>query len=182
MFQDYERLYLPFDKCTEKERISAANIIAFPEAVTPELYDNIFYSCELSLGGICKTKTDFFIGAYLAKILLGYQLILLDRLAINPLLKSRSYGRHIINNLTESGLSFYGENFKGIVSAVKCGKNKKSINENNALLLRSMINSGGSIIVEGARIKNDRLHLIYLPYNGGSDNEEIQEVFQKIYS
>jgi len=181
VFQGFEKLYLPFEKCTEKEKISAANLMAFPEAVTPELYDSIFYSCELSLGGICKTKADFIIGAYLARVLPGYQLILLENISVNPTLKSRSYGRDIINYLGEKGLSFYGENFKGIVSPIKCDKKKKSTDHKNAFLLRSMINSGGSLVVEGARAKNNHLHFIYFPYNGGSDNEEIQEVFKKIY-
>lgn len=178
MFQGLEKLYLPFEKCTEKEKISAANLMVFPEAVTQELYDSIFYSCELSLGGICKTKADFIIGVYLARILPGYQLILLENISVNPALKSRSYGRDIINYLGEKGLSFYGENFKGIVSPIKCDKNKKSTDHK----LRSMINSGGSIVIEGVRAKNNHLRLIYFPYNGGSDNEEIQEVFKKIYS
>lgn len=182
MFQGLEKLYLPFEKCTEKEKISAANLMVFPEAVTQELYDSIFYSCELSLGGICKTKADFIIGVYLARILPGYQLILLENISVNPALKSRSYGRDIINYLGEKGLSFYGENFKGIVSPIKCDKNKKSTDHKSTSLLRSMINSCGSIVIEGVRAKNNHLRFIYFPYNGGSDNEEIQEVFKKIYS
>lgn len=181
MFQDLEKIHLKFGKCTEKEKISAANLLAFPESVSPELYDNIFYSSELSLSGICKTKTDSIIGAYIARILPGYQLILLENLTINPMLKSRSYGREIIAHLGQEGLNFYGENFKGIVSPVKCNKNKKTSTENDAVLLKSMVNSGGAIVIEGAKIKNTHLHFIYFPYNGGSDSEEIKEVFKKNY-
>jgi hypothetical protein len=181
MFQNLGKIYLLANECTDIEKISAANLLAFPNSVSIELYNDIFEPDENTISGILKTNTDFFIGFFIAKIIPGYQLIFIKDLVINPKLKSHTYGRDIVYYLGHMGLKIYNENFKGIVASSICKKSKKSLDDRNAYKLKSLVNAGGDLVVECARVKNNHLHFIYIPYNGGSESEEIKEVFRKLY-
>jgi hypothetical protein len=167
-------------KCDEKDLISFANIVAWPNTKSTELISEITNPSENHIIELYFFETNTLIGGYIAKFIPGYQVIYLKEISIVPSLKSKIYGREMVERLGKIGLDIYGANFKGIVATSKCKQTKKSFDESSKYKIRALINAGGDIIVECAKIKNQILHLIFIPYNGGLEQNEVEEIFTKI--
>jgi len=174
------RYFKSIKDCKKSEIVSFANVLSWPNASPlSEIYDLINVD-DNSLINLYVFKTGSIIGGYIAKIIPSYQVIHLKQLAVVPNLKSKSYGREMIDHIGKIGLELFGSNFMGIVSTVQCTSSKKLIDEHNKYKIRALINSGGDIVLECAKIKNQILHLVFIPYNGGLDQNEVTEIFSKI--
>lgn len=168
------------DQLTEIEKVSLANLISFPVDVDHDLYSEIFNPDENILTGIYTLPSSFIIGGFVVKIFHGYQFFYVKDIAINPKLKSFKYANEIIQFLGDYGLHVFGENFKGIYSIVLCDKNGRNLNEKNILKKKCFLSSGAITVRERARIKNNFMHFIYIPYNGGHESDEVKEIFLQI--
>jgi hypothetical protein len=174
-FIDLEKYYKNIYDANDIDKISLANMIAFPQEVSKELLHDIFIESDNMISEIIITGADYIIGGYISKIITGYMVIFVKEIIINPKLKSKQYAIEILSRIAEKGLELYGENFKGIVSLIPNNiKSKSNIKQNYFL------NFGGKIVPECARLKNKFFHCIYVPYNGGCDSEEIKEIFKSI--
>ena len=175
-----QRYFKCIKQCKENDIISFANVMSWPYKKTPELINLLTNPSENHIIELCFLETDYLIGGYIAKIIPSYQVIYLQDLKIVPSLKSKIYGREMVEQLGKIGLDVYGANFKGIVATSECTQTKKAIDESNKYKIRSLINAGGEIIIECAKVKNQILHLVFIPYNGGLEQNEVEEIFNKI--
>jgi hypothetical protein len=165
--------------CPTQDRLSLANLLSFPDGVSLELLEDMTNPSENIFSEIYYSDNHHVMGGYIAEFVPAYNMIYVRELAINSKFKSKSYGREIFHRIGEMGLDIYQAEFKGILTSCLCLKNKKSFDEKNAYKLRAAINSGGKIIVECAKVKNNYLHFVCIGYNGGRDEGEIKEVFRK---
>jgi hypothetical protein len=180
VFQDIPRFHKSIQKCDENAKFAFANFLTFPDKITKEFWNSLTHPDEHMKIDLYFTNANFLIGGYMAEILDGYQIIHLQKITLNPKLKAKSYTREMMNDLSDFGLQLFGENFKGIVSTSQCTYKKKSLDKNNKIKIQAMINSGGKIVVECARIKSQILHFLYIPFNGGLDQSEVKEIFKKV--
>ena len=180
MFQKINRIHKSIHKCNEREKFSFANLLMFPNKISADVWSILNDDDDNLKIEVYFTNTDYMIGGYIAEILQGYQIIHLKEIILNPKLKSTNYSKTMIEDLGEYGLNIFGENFKGIISTSNRDKNKKSIDEKHQAKIRALINSGGRIVVECARVKNQILHFVYIPYNGGLEQGEVKEIFRKV--
>lgn len=168
------------NQLSQIEKVSLANLIAFPNDVAQDLYDDIFNTNENTAIGMIVLSTGFIIGGFVIKIIPGYQSIALKEIIINPKLKSPKHTSRMIDFLGDYGLEIFGENFKGIFTTTLCNKNKKDLNNKNFVKRKSMLNSGAITVKECARVKNNFMHFIYIPFNGGHESDEVKEIFWQI--
>jgi len=180
MFQDFPRAHKSIFNCNENEKFSFVNLLMFPESLNHDSWKSITHPKRDTKVEVYFTHTDYLVGGYIIEILHGYQIIYLKELVLNPKLKSKKYTREMIYDISNYGLDIFGENFKGIVATSQCSDNKKSLDNKNKLKIQALINAGGKIVVECARIKNQILHFIYIPYNGGLEQNEVKEIFKKV--
>ena len=170
--------YIPINKCSDIQKQSLANLIAFPDQISPELHHYIYNQPEDIICEILFTSSDHIIGGYIAKIIPAYQVICIKELAINPKLKSSRYGRLLIDRMGQKGLKIYGSNFRGIVATSFCTKKEKN---KDIYQSKALFNAGGKLVVECAKVKNKFLHFIYIPFNGGYKSDEVKEIFSTIF-
>lgn len=179
-FKFQKRFFKDVSHCTDGEKISICNLIAYPLPPSKELIKDVFSPDENTIVELLITETGFIVGCYIAVMIVPYKVYYLKRFAINPQLKARIYGREIIHRIEDKGLSVYNENFMGIVATSSCDKYKKN-KENNLYKNKILFNTGGKLVAICAGVKNQILHLIYIPCNGGRDYDEIQEVFANLH-
>lgn len=180
MFINLEKICKSTQLCTDTQKVSFANLISFPNDVDTELYSDIFIKSDDIISKIMMTNTSFIVGGYIVKLLPCYQIIYLKHLTINPQLKSNKYGLDLINDITQLGLDTFGENFKGVISFSISDQNKKFIDKKNTYKYISLLNSGSQIVTECAKQKNNYLHFIFVPKNGGLEQDEVKEMFKII--
>lgn len=180
MFQEFPRIHKSIQQCNENEKFSFVNLLMFPEKLNKDSWASITQPQKNTKVEVYFTDTQYLVGGYIAEILDGYQVIYLKEIVLNPKLKSVNYTREMIYDVCNYGLDVFGENFKGVVATSQCLESKKSLDSKNKFKIRALINAGGKIVVECARVKNQILHLIYVPYNGGLEQNEVKEIFRKI--
>lgn len=177
-----DKIFVSIDKCINAQKVSLANLIAFPEAVSSELYHDIFDLSDDKIVELYVTTSGFIIGGYVAKIISSYHLIYLKVFVVNNKLKSNKYYKQIVSRVGKKGMEIYGEHFKGIIAVGYCSKNEIPKNIRHSLINKSLFNSGGKLIKECTTVKSQLRHLIYIPYNNGDELDEIKEIFNIILS
>ena len=181
MEQKYpERKYKPLNACTDIEKVSLANLIAFPENVSEALYADIFKPDDNSFTFLMFTEHGFLIGGCIAQIIPAYHAVYVKELVVIPQLKASKYGREMLNHLGDLALDVYGDSFVGIVATTNCDKKTKK-DRNNLYKSKSLFNAGGKLVVERAKLKKQFLHFIYIPFNGGNDTDEVKEIFTHLF-
>jgi hypothetical protein len=174
------RYFKPINSCKKDDLVSFANIVAWPNKKSPDLINVLTKPKDNHIIDLYFFQSNSLIGGYIAKYIPSYQVILLKELEIIPHLSSKIYGREMVENLGKIGLNAFDENFKGIVATTECTETKKSIDYSNKYKIRSLINAGGEIVVECIKHDDKIYHLIFVPYNGGLNKTEVEEIFNKI--
>ena len=68
------------NQLSQIEKVSLANLIAFPNDVAQDLFDDIFNTNENTAIGMIVLSTGFIIGGFVIKLIPGYQSIALKEI------------------------------------------------------------------------------------------------------
>ena len=159
--------FVNINDCTNEQKFSFANLVSFPEAIPEDLFSN-------AISEIIITDSGMIIGGYIVTVIAGYQVLFIEKIKVNPKLKSSKYMREILDRVIEVGMSIYDENFKGVVGLSFFENKKEKKIEVDFMDVKGYTISYGSII----RDKSARLS--YMPVNGGYTIDEVKEFFETI--
>lgn len=169
-YRNEERCFKDISHCSDDEK-SFLHKLLFPDSKNLELYSQKNIIAEVYVD-----STGTMMGGYVAELMESDYMIHLINFDMVKEFKSRIYGRNLMYRAGYIGVKTYGKNFKGIIAATESSKDHKNIYKH-----RYLFNTGGRLIIENAKVKNNQLHLVYIPYNGGQDCEKVKEIFQKLY-